>query len=131
MLEKHLEKILTAADNHGEDSGEPDQTVGDLQDILRDAWEIMTVSQKIQLLKSDAVGNVIELGGRDEIDVDVEVQAIKTTIAEMAVVLADAGYKIKEGDGSFFWETEKELSEDFYDYDDAVLSAHAAHLEDK
>ncbi|WP_341649130.1 hypothetical protein [Thauera humireducens] len=53
-IQKTLEKLLVAADNHGEDD-DPDHTVGDLQGLLRRSWEIMSVGQKLQLLRGTEV----------------------------------------------------------------------------
>lgn len=63
-----LERLLQAADNHAEDAGEPDHAVGDLQDLLRAAWALMTVEQRRALVTSDAAEALIEAGGRDEFD---------------------------------------------------------------
>jgi len=41
-IQQMVEKLIVAADNHGEDD-DPDHTVGDLQGLLRRAWEIMSV----------------------------------------------------------------------------------------
>jgi hypothetical protein len=65
-----LEKLISAADNHGEDSGEPDHTVGDLQDMLREAWRLLPSAQRQEFLESDAVENLVGLGAREEFDVD-------------------------------------------------------------
>lgn len=61
----HLEKLFTAADRHGEDTGEPDHTVGDLQDLLRSAWEIMTPAQRMALMATDAARNTLDGNGFD------------------------------------------------------------------
>ena len=49
-----LQLILQAAAAHGE-SSEPDHEVGDLQQALRAAWDLMDAAQRMQLLGSDAV----------------------------------------------------------------------------
>ncbi|MCE6959591.1 hypothetical protein LAZ40_11040 [Cereibacter sphaeroides] len=48
-----IETFIQAAKDHGSDS-EPDHEVGDLQDMLRAAWEIMTPEQRVTLVRSDA-----------------------------------------------------------------------------
>lgn len=63
-----LERLLQAADNHAEDAGEPDHAVGDLQDLLRAAWALMTAEQRHALVTSNAAEAVIEAGGRGEFD---------------------------------------------------------------
>lgn len=63
-----LERLLQAANNHAEDSGEPDHEVGDLQDLLRAAWALMTVDQRRALVTSDAAQAVIEAGAREKFD---------------------------------------------------------------
>lgn len=62
-MDSILKKLFSAADAHGEDSGEPDHTVGDLQDLLRETWSLMTPSQKLALLNSDTTDNVAMTGG--------------------------------------------------------------------
>lgn len=76
-----LKMIFDAADAHGEDSGEPDHTVGDLQDLLREAWNVMSVKQKEALLRSDAMDNLIECGAREEFDIDDLIKSMKSETA--------------------------------------------------
>lgn len=64
-----LNKLMAAADNHGVDSGEPDQAIGDLRDMLTAAWTLMTPEQRKQLLSSEVIDNVVQLGSRDEFTV--------------------------------------------------------------
>jgi hypothetical protein len=47
-----LEKLFGAADNHAEDTGEPDHEVGDLQDVLRTAWNLMTRTNAVSCWKA-------------------------------------------------------------------------------
>ncbi len=121
-----LKKLFAAADNHGEDSGEPDHTVGDLQDLLRRSWEIMSVSQKLQLLRGTEVYNVVECGARGEFEWDDLVAEITQSLAEQETAVVAAGYEIKVQfvEGTFFWETKEEASEDFYAREDAVADAY-------
>lgn len=56
-----LTTLFDAADQHGEDS-EPDHTVGDLQDLLREAWALMSTEQRRELLQTDAVEAMLMLG---------------------------------------------------------------------
>lgn len=60
------DKLFEAADNHAEDTGEFDHAIGDLQDLLRSAWSIMTVAQRQAFLESDQADAVVEAGARDE-----------------------------------------------------------------
>lgn len=69
-MKEIIEKLITAADQHGADSGEPDHTVGDLQDMLRAAWELLSTSQKRDFLMHDAVESVVECGACGEFEVD-------------------------------------------------------------
>ena len=62
-----LEKLLNAADSHGQDD-DTDHTVGDLQDLLRRAWTIMSVGEHRRLLGSDEAAQVAEAGARGEFD---------------------------------------------------------------
>lgn len=125
-IQKTLEKLLVAADNHGEDD-DPDHTVGDLQGLLRRSWEIMSVGQKLQLLRGTEVYNVVECGARGEFEWDDLVAEVQAAVAEMRAVVTAAGYQFMEREGGFFWETEDEASEDFCALEDAVVSAYEAH----
>lgn len=119
-----LEKLITAADNHGEDSGDPDHTVGDLQDLLRSAWEIMTVSQKLQLLRGEAVESVVECGAQGDFEPDDLIDEVNKSLAELEAVILAAGYTIMENEGGFYWETDNYAGEDFHAREDSVVDAH-------
>lgn len=58
-----IETLIKAADLHGEDY--PDHTVGDLQDMLRAAWSMMTDEQRATFLRHEQVLAAIEAGGMD------------------------------------------------------------------
>ena len=59
MSDDKLQMLLAAATNHGNIS-EPDHEVGDLQDLLTEAWSIMNEPQREQLLKTRAARDVLE-----------------------------------------------------------------------
>jgi len=124
-----LDKLLTAADNHGEDD-DPDHTVGDLQDLLRRAWDIMSVSQKRQLLNSSEVEDLAMLGARGEFEASDLVDELTTTLSRMEAAVLAAGYIIHEQEGWFSWETEDDASEDFSAREDAVFAAYAHMTEE-
>lgn len=128
-LNQPLEKLIAAADNHGEDE-DPDHTVGDLQDLLRRSWEIMGVSQRLQLLRSDEAESVILHGARDEFDAEALVAEVQSDLAAMESSVNAAGYVFMEGEGGFFWETEEDVSEDFHERWDAIADAHE-HMEQR
>jgi hypothetical protein len=48
-----LDDLLWGAEVHGLES-EPDHEVGDLQDLLREAWRLMTPAQRAELVRSRA-----------------------------------------------------------------------------
>lgn len=104
-MSKILEKLFKGADNHGEDAGESDHTVGDLQDLLRAAWGILSASQKEELLKDDAVEAIVDLGARGEFDEKSLIAELHASVAEMQAKISAAGYKIKEVEDGFFWES--------------------------
>lgn len=54
-----VDNIMAAASAHAE-SGEPDHEVGDLQSVLRAAWELMTLKQRQQLCEHASVKAVFE-----------------------------------------------------------------------
>lgn len=56
----NLEDYLNAARQHGTDE-DPDHEVGDLQDLLRAAWGLMSPEQRSALMQTDPVLNLAEL----------------------------------------------------------------------
>ncbi len=54
-----VEDLLQLATRHGDDSGN-DYEIGDLQELLRAAWEVMTPEQRSKMLRSPQVSNVAE-----------------------------------------------------------------------
>lgn len=127
-LEAVLEKLLVAADNHGQDSWDPDYTVGDLQDLLRQAWGIMSVSQRLQLLKTSAVADLTEVGARGEFDADDLVTQFSQNLIDMEAVVISAGYLFLERETGFYWESSSDISEDFFALEDAVASAYSNYI---
>lgn len=67
--EAGIERLIAAAERHGQDS-EPDHEVGDLQSLLRRAWELMEPHQRTTLLTSSEAEEVLEHGGDGEPDAD-------------------------------------------------------------
>lgn len=55
----NLQYYLDAAQQHGEDS-EPDHEVGDLQDLLRTMWSLLTPEQRMAFAKHEDVHMVLE-----------------------------------------------------------------------
>jgi len=54
-----VEILIGHAQTHGDDSGN-DHEIGDLQDMLRAAWSLMTPEQHRQMLRHPDVSNVVE-----------------------------------------------------------------------
>lgn len=118
-----LENLFTAADNHAEDAGEPDHAVGDLQDLLREVWKVLTPSQKVAFLESDTVANNLETGARDEFDVDTLLEIFDEEQEAMEASITEAGYRIMECPEGFFWETDEFEGLTMVDRIDAVHDA--------
>lgn len=59
FAQRDIEDFIKAAEKHGEDS-HPDHEVGDLQDLLRAAWEIMSPEQRYKLTVCPEAWNVLE-----------------------------------------------------------------------
>lgn len=59
-----IEALIDAAAIHGQDS-EPDHEAGDLQELLRSAWNLMSPAQRQQLLESPAAESTFEAAGRE------------------------------------------------------------------
>ncbi|GBG14484.1 SerC protein [Novimethylophilus kurashikiensis] len=119
-----LEKLLKAADAHGEDSGEPDHTVGDLQDLLRKAWSLMSLSQKLELMQSDEVDNVVECGAQDEFEAEDLVMQMRDQYVDVKRRLEAHGFSFVENELGTKWETTAEISMDYPTCFDAVEAAH-------
>lgn len=60
-MNKIIEILFKAADDHGEDTGELDHSIGDLQDLLREVWSILDADQMTQFLSSGSVENLLSL----------------------------------------------------------------------
>ncbi|KWT69534.1 MULTISPECIES: hypothetical protein [unclassified Variovorax] len=56
-----IERILDAAEQHGQND-DPDHEVGDLQDVLRAAWSLMSSEQRNQLMAAAETVNVLQAG---------------------------------------------------------------------
>lgn len=56
-----IERVIRAAEQHGTNS-EPDHEVGDLQDLLRSAWSLMSPDQRDQLMAAAETLNVLQHG---------------------------------------------------------------------
>lgn len=120
-----LKKLLAATDQHAEDAGDFDYAIGDLQALLKKAWEIMSVGQRLQLLNSEEVADVVETGAREEFNADDLVAILNRNVRDMGSVVGKVGYAFMQHEGGFYWETPREASEDFRDRDDAIASAYA------
>lgn len=46
-----IEKLILAAQHHGEDGDSPDHEVGDLQDLLRACWTKMTPKARAEVFR--------------------------------------------------------------------------------
>lgn len=60
----NIETYISAAKQHGEDS-DPDHEVGDLQDMLRSAWELLSEEQRLQLVRTPAFEETLEYGAEE------------------------------------------------------------------
>jgi hypothetical protein len=124
-----LEKLLEAADNHAEDTGE-DHNIGDLEALLSRAWSIMTHDQRITFIKSDEVEALVEAGAREEFSVEDLLGAFTTTLTEMESAVIAAGYVILTADhvptskSKYSWEFGREVEEDFQTRKDAIMDAY-------
>jgi hypothetical protein len=122
-LDAPLEKLLQAADNHGEDD-EPGHTVGDLQGLLRAAWRLMTIDQKLRLLQSDEAEELVMLGARGEFDENTLIDNVNLKLGTMEAEIFAAGYiLVAVRDGLYCWELDDNASEDF-ERQDAIVDAY-------
>jgi hypothetical protein len=56
-----LEELFRAADAHAAEAGDGDYAVGDLQEILRAAWRILTPAQRSALFAEPELVELAEL----------------------------------------------------------------------
>lgn len=66
MASVTLNKLFKSAYLHAADSFEPGHEVGDLQDLNRTAWALLSDDQRIQVLEGSEVEDNLDLGARDE-----------------------------------------------------------------
>ena len=132
-INKILEQLIVAADNHNHGEDDPDHTVGDLEGLLRRAWSIMTVSQKKELLQSDEVDDLAMLGARGEFEQEDLLEDLGNEAVRMEREINAAGYRINETEGGFYWETDDVVIVDWHWYAraDAVAAAYADMTEPK
>lgn len=53
-----LDRILSAAEKHGLDAG-PDMEVGDLQQLARDLWNVLTPDQRKNFVGYSRLGSTV------------------------------------------------------------------------
>ena len=56
-----VEDLFRAADDHAAEASDGDYAVGDLQQILRAAWRIMTPTQRASLFAQPELAELVEL----------------------------------------------------------------------
>lgn len=124
-----LQKLFHAADNHGEDSGEPDHTVGDLQDLLRLAWEDLPPSKQIKLLQSSKIEDLIDFGAQGEFEADDLVAELQASIQGKEDELAGQGIVIEstphEQPSHYFARVNGLRSRNYLHREDAVTAVHS------
>ena len=70
MTSVTLNKLFKSAYLHAADTFEPDHEVGDLQNLNRTAWALLSDDQRIQVLEGNEVEDNLELGAREEFDAE-------------------------------------------------------------
>jgi len=123
-MDSILERLFKAADNHGEDSGEADHSVGDLQQLLTRACSFLSVSQVLAFLASDEVEALVEAGARGEYDVQTLMDEIQRGLFDKQQALKKAGYRWDQHEWiGWFWKKDDKLSQSFKTWQDAVEDA--------
>lgn len=118
-----LDSLLEATDNRGAVNGGLKRTVGDLQELVRGMWLLMSASQRKELLRSTAVAELEHKGGT--LAIDDLLGSMEQQVAKMLAVVSAAGYQIYEHEYGFYWATSTTASEDFRHRDDAIVEAYA------
>lgn len=62
-----INKLSQCAINHGEDCGELDASFSDFQTLLKLMWGMLTPEQQFDVIRSEDVETLLELGARGEI----------------------------------------------------------------
>lgn len=70
MTSVTLNKLFKSAYLHAADTFELDHEVGDLQDLNRTAWALLSDDQRIQVLEGNEVEDNLELGAREEFNAE-------------------------------------------------------------
>lgn len=86
LLDIHF--YTTAAQQHGQDS-DPDHEVGDLQDMLRAMWALLTPAQRVAFASSDAVQQTLELALPDFTS---QAPALLTTLPKLTNEAVERGW---------------------------------------
>lgn len=121
-----LETIFEFADSHGDDTGEPDHTVGDLQDILREAWRLLTPAQRQELISSPAVEALFEV--QDE-ELEEALDAVEDQFNGKVRQVTEAGYLVKYrgATAKYYWQQNELVSDDEFEaYHQVIEDAYAA-----
>lgn len=125
-MHKALEALIDAADQHAEDSGEPDMAIGDLQDLLREAFRRMSPAQRMQLLRSQSSDDVMTAGRGNPFSKRA-LRGMEQEVDRVRKSLEVCGYRFEESSETdvFWWafKARNEVSEDFSDLASAVESA--------
>lgn len=124
-----IETLIKAADKHAEDTGQADHAVGDLQDLLRTAWGIMTFDQKTRLLQTPQAADVLETGMLEVDDPQRLVDDLDAELKRMSDEILAADYRIVSTEGGlYYWECGIQAGEDL-ERADAIVDAYQ-HLQE-
>ena len=121
-----LGKLFIAADNHAVGSGDQDYqdyTVQDLQGLLKGAWAIMTVSQRLALLAIPEVDALVDNGAEGEFTQEDLIDTLLESVVTMEAAIRAAGYELLEAEFGFFWRTDDEEGLDFVERVDMIEDA--------
>lgn len=121
MFRDALQKLVSAAETHWRDSGDAEKSLKCLNGLLRSAWDVMTVSQKLAVLHSK---EALLAAAAGDVSLHAEVSTIKAEIDKLDLHVKGAGYIIHVSNHGYFWEKNDKVSNDFRDYPDAVISAY-------
>ena len=131
MDKELLGNIFTAADNHSDAPGNLNNTVGDLQEIIRRAFAILTVSQKKTLLNSVEVENLVEAGADDEFTVDDMLKHVDASILQMELALDRAGVTLYHDCTGWYYEFEGSAGDELTNRDDCLEAAYTKFIVEK
>ena len=125
-FEEIISEILDTSDRVGSRI-DVDQQLGLLKDLAKAGWEVAQVGQKLQILQSRAVTEILNDSGKEKFRFQKEIGNFTSPIVDMVNYFEEAvkmvGYEITQSMGGFFWIIDGIAGTDFKDRADVIVDA--------